>query len=159
MEKTVKFQHLLQSNETVKPMAHRSPVFALRGLRILLADDSVDNQVLFSRMLKGAGAQVDVAENGRVAVELALETVTPYDAVVMDIRMPVMDGYEATRRIRHLVYCGPIIALTAHAVPGEEARCRQAGCSHFLTKPIDRQRIVETVRLAVLAKTIAESSD
>ncbi|MCM2280663.1 MAG: response regulator [Bdellovibrionaceae bacterium] len=120
----------------------------LEGYSILVVEDSPDNQILFRRMLKVAGAEVDVAENGQRGVEHLAQRV--YDVIVMDIRMPVMDGYEATFRIRELGYRGPIVALTAHAIPGEEERCRSVGCTHFLTKPVDREGLIETLRSACL---------
>lgn len=129
----------------------------LHELRILLVEDSPDNQALFTRMLEIAGAYVDVADNGIEGVER--ESRQCYDAIVMDIRMPVMDGYEATARIRAGGFRGPVIALTAHAVPGEEARCRSAGCTHFLTKPVDRAELVETLRSACRHENGAPSAE
>lgn len=115
----------------------------LEGVRILLVDDSSDNQRLFERVLTSAGAHVDVAENGVVAI--ARSMATAYSVIIMDIRMPMMDGYEATRRIRSSGYRGPILALTAHANPGEEERCREAGCSGFYLKPINRTGLLTAV--------------
>jgi CheY-like chemotaxis protein len=122
----------------------------LGGVRILLVDDSADNQRLFERILTSAGSHVDVAENGIVAIARA--QVTSYDVIIMDIRMPMMDGYEATRRIRAQGYRGPILALTAHANPGEEERCRDAGCSGFYLKPINRAGLLQAVTDALAAK-------
>lgn len=125
----------------------------LEGVRILLAEDSVDNQILFCRILRGVGATVVLANNGYEAVCAHAAAVAAgekmFDLTIMDVRMPVMDGYEAASRLRRDGYQGPIVALTAHAVPGEEARCRAAGCSHFLTKPVDRQRFLLTLMEAV----------
>lgn len=125
-------------NEQSAPTAMR-----LDGLHVLLVDDSADNQRLFHRVLAGAGAVVRVAGDGAAAVEWQARE--HFDAIVMDIRMPVLDGYEASRRIRAQGYHGPIIALTAHANPGEEERCRDSGCSHFYLKPIDRRSLVTAV--------------
>ncbi len=86
---------------------------------------------------------MQLAENGEVAVQL--QSRGSYDVIVMDVRMPVMDGYQATRTIRANGFDGPIIALTAHATPGEEERCRAAGCSHFYLKPIDRAGLLRAV--------------
>lgn len=123
----------------------------LFGLRLLVVDDSSDNQVLFSRFLVSAGAHVSMARDGAEGVTKCLESQAKgeaFDAVIMDIRMPIMDGYEATRQLRGYGFRGPVIALTAHAVPGEEGRCRAAGCSEFLTKPIDRSRLTQTILMA-----------
>lgn len=117
---------------------------------MLLVDDSVDNLKLFQRVLEGAGAIVELAENGEVAVRK--QENSPFDAIIMDIRMPVLDGYQATRLIRKQGYLGPVIALTAHATPGEEERCLSAGCSHFCLKPIDRLGLLRAVSSALEAK-------
>lgn len=113
-------------------------------LRFLLVDDSADNQKLFQRILVAAGASVDIAENGNAAINCVREY-DRYDLIIMDIRMPIVDGYEATRQIRALGYTRPIVALTAHATPGEEEKCRAAGCSDFQLKPIDRLSLLTAV--------------
>lgn len=118
----------------------------LDGLTILLVDDSFDNQLLFQRVLVGAGAKIEIANNGVEAV--ACQSSKAYDLIIMDVRMPIMDGYEATRRIRATGYSNPIVALTAHATPGEEERCRAAGCSHFQLKPIGRRELLTVIASA-----------
>lgn len=115
----------------------------LDGVKILLVDDSQDNQKLFQRILVSAGGMVEIAENGEVAVRM--QKLGEYDVIIMDIRMPILDGYEATRRIRNHGFSGPVLALTAHATPGEEKRCRDAGCSAFFLKPIDRMTLLKAV--------------
>ena len=117
------------------------------GVHILLVDDSPDNQRLFERILTSSGAVVDLAENGVVAI--ARQKVADYHVIIMDIRMPLMDGHEATRRIRANGYTGPILALTAHANPGEEEKCRAAGCSGFFLKPINRAGLLNAVSNAI----------
>jgi len=112
----------------------------LRG-RVLLAEDGLDSQKLLTVILRQAGAQVDLAPNGRVAVEKALSARSagePYDAILMDMQMPEMDGYQATRQLRQSGDEGIIIALTAHAMAEDRRKCLAAGCDDYATKPVDR---------------------
>jgi signal transduction histidine kinase/DNA-binding NarL/FixJ family response regulator len=124
---------------------------ALRGVKILLAEDSVDNQTLLRTVLGNAGAEVEIVENGRLALDRA-QTGT-YGVVLMDMNMPEMDGYEATRTLRDRGYQGPILALTSNAMAGDSERCLSAGCDAHLPKPIDRKQLIETVAQYAVSKT------
>src|SRR5581483_10570823 len=120
-------------------------------------EDGPDNQRLISFHLKKAGAEVTVAENGQVAIDrilLAEREGHPYDVVLMDMQMPVLDGDGATKALRAGGYQGPIVALTAHAMEGDRQRCLQAGCNDYATKPIDRVKLLTTIAANVRERTL-----
>jgi PAS domain S-box-containing protein len=121
----------------------------LQGVKILVVDDAPDNQILISRFLKSAGAEVDLAANGLEGVKMALAG--DHKIVLMDIQMPQLDGYEATLNLRNHGYKTPIIALTAHAFKEERDRCLKVGCTDHLTKPVDRRNLIEQVARIVSA--------
>jgi len=121
---------------------------ALAGLRVLLAEDSPDSQRLIVHLLEQGGAEVTVFGNGKAAVEAWLterDQGRPFDVILLDIQMPVMDGYEAAGLLRNEGCTGPIIALTAHDMAGARRRCIAAGCDAFASKPIDRATLIGTI--------------
>lgn len=127
-----------------------SPV-QLPSAKVLLVDDGEENRKLIELVLKRAGLQVETAENGQLAVEKANQS--DYDLIFMDMQMPVMDGYTATSTLRKQGHTLPIVALTANAMHGDEEKCRQAGCTGFLPKPVDLDALTD-----LLAETLAPDS-
>jgi CheY-like chemotaxis protein len=116
---------------------------ALKGKRILLVEDAEDNQFLIQQFLSRTGAIVEIANNGNEGVDKALNN--EYEVVLMDIQMPFKDGYQATSELRSKGYQKPIIALTAHALVEEREKCLRTGCTSHLTKPINRQQLIESL--------------
>lgn len=115
----------------------------LHGCHVLLVDDSKDNQVLISHLIKLSGATVETANDGLEGIEKAGSN--HFDVVLMDIQMPRLGGYEAIKRLRKGDYLKPIIALTAHALKEDIDRCFEAGCDYYLTKPIHRGKLIHTI--------------
>ncbi|MBN1392760.1 MAG: PAS domain S-box protein [Sedimentisphaerales bacterium] len=128
--------------------------------RILVVEDVLTNQKLMSHLLEKMGLEVTMVDDGHKAVQEASSQ--PFDIIFMDIQMPNMDGYEATRAIREKGIKTPIIALTAHAMPGDDQKCIDAGCDGYLSKPLMYSKLVKTIakHLGATAKpVIAESPD
>ena len=119
----------------------------LLGVRLLAAEDDEVNRLLLDALLRHEGAEVVFAEDGQQAVQrLAEHGVAAFDAVLMDLQMPVLDGYEATRSIRAVHPQLPVIALTAHALPDVRQRCLEAGMVEHVVKPIDMVELVAAIR-------------
>ncbi|MGB1123610.1 MAG: PAS domain-containing protein [Phycisphaeraceae bacterium] len=120
----------------------------LKGKRVLVVEDGPDNQRLFNFFLTKAGATVVLQENGELGFNdamQALENGEPYDVILMDMQMPVLDGYGSTAKLRDNGYDLPIIALTAHASPTDRHKCLLVGCTDYLSKPVDRQKLIQRV--------------
>jgi len=120
----------------------------LLSRRILFAEDGPDNQRLIAFFLKKSGAEVMLADNGQIALDLASSAVRenrPFDVILMDMQMPVLDGYSATISLRQQGYEGLIIALTAHTMAGDREKCLQAGCDDYVTKPVDQKKLIALV--------------
>ncbi len=117
----------------------------LEGRRILVVEDNPSNQQLLARILDRVGARLVAAENGRVAVEAvrtAIEEGRQFDGILMDMQMPVMDGYAATVEIRNLGFRGPVVAVTADTSEKARKNSLAAGCDEYLTKPVDRNQLI-----------------
>jgi FOG: CheY-like receiver len=124
-------------------------------LHILLVEDNLMNQKFMSHILKRLGSTFDIAVDGRDAIEKVQKN--KYDLILMDVQMPVMDGLEATQYIRNELKMKdiPIIALTAHAMKGDREKCLAAGCTGYITKPIDQQKLVTEI-MSVIKSTEPE---
>jgi len=135
-------------------MSESSTVDSASAKRVLLAEDSADSQRFISLVLRRAGYETVVAENGQAAFDKALaaaEEGKPFDVILMDMQMPIMDGYEATRRLRAAGYRRAIVALTAHATAGDREKCLDAGCDDYIPKPIDRHELLSVTVANILA--------
>ena len=139
----------IEAGEVAAPAAVEAPL-ALQGFagRVLLVEDSPDNQRLLSVMLRKAGVDVEVASNGRIGVERVMEVRAAggtFDLILMDIQMPEMDGIAAIEWLRRRDVATPIVALTAHALSEDRDRCLAAGSNGYETKPISRARLAEVL--------------
>ena len=131
----------------VKPFSRQmQELKLLRGARVLIVEDNPINQQVAREVIEQVGVCVEVADNGWAAVE-AMKRGGRFDAVLMDIQMPIMDGYEATRLIRNMKdhYGVPIIAMTAHAMPNEKEKCLAAGMCDHVAKPVDPRLLYSTL--------------
>jgi PAS domain S-box-containing protein len=131
-----------------RPAARMPPeVRQLQG-RLLVAEDTPMNRQLIQAILVKAGLEVDVAENGVEVCRLVAGSAAdgrPYDLILMDIQMPELDGYDATRQLRQAGWQWPIVALTAHAMADDREKCLEAGCDDYISKPISRDGLLAVV--------------
>ncbi|MCO8124899.1 response regulator [Stieleria sp. TO1_6] len=150
----------LIESRTIKPV---NPTRGnLVGRRILVVDDRRDMRFLAQHMIEDAGGQAASAENGQQAIaeiEDARRAGRPFDLIAMDMQMPVLDGYEATRRLRCSGYDKPIIAVTAHAMHGDRQRCMDAGCTDYITKPLDGPKFIALIEEKLQSSTPSASTD
>jgi len=112
-------------------------------VKILLVDDSLDNQLIVTHLLRTTGAKIETANNGREGVDKAKQN--NYDLILMDLQMPVLDGYGAIQELKQSGYRKPIIALTAHAMKEERVRCLESGFIDHLSKPVDRHLLIKVI--------------
>lgn len=125
----------------VEPVPHGPAILA--GVSVLVVEDSKDNQLLAGAFLTRVGAHVTFADNGRAGIE-AVER-GKFDAILMDLQMPVMDGYTAVRELRRKGYKTPIIALTGYTMKSDQEKCLSAGFDAYLSKPLERDRLISCV--------------
>ena len=152
-----------QEREGVNTAAPGEETMRLRGMRILLTEDNEINQQIAIELLQSVGATVKVAENGSEAVELLSDGPQPptFDVVLMDLQMPVMDGYQATAKLRSDARFAtlPIIAMTAHATIEERQRCIAAGMNDHISKPIDPGNLFGTVGKFYPPRDLTQASE
>jgi PAS domain S-box-containing protein len=158
---------VFKSTTQAKPETEVLSLPDLKGLHLLLAEDNEINQLITVELLAEAGMTVDVVENGSEAVEKILAGSAHYDAVLMDVQMPEMDGITATLKIREQGVTLPIIAITAHALDEEKQRCLKAGMDDHISKPIEPKQLYEILArwikpqpkqpLAILSKSESET--
>jgi len=133
---------VIKKDDAPKPMEAR---------KLLIVDDAKDNRMLLKHILKKTGAEIEFAMDGKQALEAvdaAIKSELPFDLILMDMQMPVMDGYFATVKLREQGINTPVIAVTAHALEGDRQHCLDSGCDEYLTKPINKKLLIETcVRL------------
>jgi two-component system CheB/CheR fusion protein len=121
------------------------PLPRLDGKKVLVVDDRRDMRFIAEQILAEVGAEVTTVDNGKSALATVADFGGDFHCVVTDIQMPVMDGYAVARGLRDQGYSGPILALTANAMPSDRQKCFEAGCDGFVAKPIDRTQFVKTV--------------
>ena len=139
--------HLLlggrESTDAGPPKSAPAILERLDGVTVLLVEDSPDNRTLISRILIGAGAEVEFAADGSEGLEMAL--LGAHDVVLMDLQMPVLDGFTATQKLRDAGFRKPIIALTAHAMSEVRERCLSVGFTDYLSKPLNKRSLIQAV--------------
>ena len=139
----------LLEHKPLVPTTEPSESPPLKGIRVLLVEDMVVNQLVISTQLKTVGATVEIAGNGKIGVQRIntdADNGLFFDIVLMDMQMPVMDGYEATQTLREQGYKRPIIAITAHALTGDREKTLEAGCDDYIAKPVDRKVLVTIIK-------------
>jgi len=124
--------------------------------QVLVAEDVLTNQALIKSLLKRMGIEVTIVEDGNQAVQEVLSGT--FDLILMDMQMPNMNGYEAARALRKAGIATPIVALTAHAMKDDDNKCLEAGCDDYLSKPIDRQRLLDILAKYLPARTEATTA-
>lgn len=153
-----KITNLAETNGVLTPESDNKLVIKKLAGKILLAEDNLENQRLFGLLLRQFGADLTIVENGQQAVEAIAKQV--FDLVFMDMQMPVMGGVEATKKIRSSGYSGAIVSLTANAMKQDKEACINAGCNDYLTKPVSKKRLYDTVyKYLTVVDDVASNED
>lgn len=147
---TVEIPFQVLQSESLEPAAKKEASISLSeptGAHLLLVEDNAVNQRVVLAMLKKKGYAIDIANNGQEALEVLESAARPYDLVLMDVQMPILDGLEATRAIRRDGRWAalPIVAMTAHAMTGDKERCLKAGMDAYLSKPLQAATLIGTI--------------
>ena len=160
LDEVTLFLHSVESTlstdqQEIIRMQH-DPDLVLQGRTVLLVDDDLRNTFALSKLLKKHDMNVVIADNGQMALEKLQENKS-IELIIMDVMMPVMDGYEAMRAIRsqRSLREVPIIALTARAMPDEQQKCMAAGANDYLPKPVDMERLLTLVRVLLFRQEAA----
>jgi len=150
-----KLQPLLDKYEFVNELSQNMDTEGTERFsgRVLVAEDSSSNQILVNLLLSRLGLEVTITKDGEETVDKALDK--PFDLIFMDIQMPNMSGYEATKILRNKGVKTPIIALTAYAMKGDDKKCISAGCNDYLSKPISREKLLPSLRKYLPARSKA----
>jgi signal transduction histidine kinase/ActR/RegA family two-component response regulator len=136
------------------PVKQDKPIAPLEDVSVLFVEDGPDNQMLIKHLLSKAGATVQLADNGQVALDIILgENAPKFDVILMDMQMPILDGYQTTKKLRELGHALPIIAVTANAMSNDRDKCMKAGCDDFLPKPINRTKLIELIQTHLAASS------
>jgi len=130
-----------QAEKAAREPQQEKAALSFAGMRALVVEDNPSNQKLIKLILEKQGLTVVVAENGKIGVDCVSRE--RFDIILMDIQMPVMNGFEATNEMRRLGIKTPIIAVTANAIKGDREKCLEAGCDEYVTKPIEKAKLLD----------------
>jgi len=140
--------HIFHSETKLGETLGQSENESFLNKKLLLVEDSLDNQMLYHRVLSKLGFQVEMVSNGKEALEIV--KTKEFDLILMDMQMPEMDGHTTTQILRKRNVRCPIVALTAHAMKEDRERCLQSGCDDYLSKPASKRQLVEVLEKNLL---------
>jgi signal transduction histidine kinase/CheY-like chemotaxis protein len=144
---TVNPGEMVKQDEQTSVSTQTKTTTDLSNSKILIVDDAKDNRVLLKHMLKRTGAKTEFAHDGQQAVDIVEQSIKqkmPFDLILMDMQMPILDGYHATIELRKMGVTTPIMAVTAHALDGDREHCINAGCNEYMSKPVNKTKLIAT---------------